>query len=191
MCDIPNVETSVAIVETTTSCIKSNLKLYILGCGGEREINLTEKLGACEDIEIVVKEILLRNECRKLVLKSNNITAEGAREIAEALKKNTRLEKLDLGYNKIGDNGTQYLADALSNNNRTLIKLHLQSNSITAVGARYLAEMLKNNRAIRRLGLDYNNIGDQGIQALSHTLYSNSIEMNPASNWRVRNDDFF
>ena len=51
-----------------------------------------------------------------LNLIDNNIGAEGAKAIAEALKVNPVLNNLDLGYNSIGDDGAKAIAEALKVN---------------------------------------------------------------------------
>lgn len=53
-------------------------------------------------------------------LSSNRITRDGAKQIAELLKRDTALKILDLGFNRIGDDGAQYIADALGTYNSTL-----------------------------------------------------------------------
>ena len=42
------------------------------------------------------------------------------KELAKCLKQNTPLEVLDLGFNRIEDDGAIYLADALATYNTTL-----------------------------------------------------------------------
>jgi Ran GTPase-activating protein (RanGAP) involved in mRNA processing and transport len=154
-------------------------------------IDLSEGAYTDKDMEIVVEQAINGKKCNALVLHHNNITEEGALKLAEALKNNTSLKKLNLGYNSIGDTGVEYVVEALLKSNNTLTKLHLQSNSITEKGAGHLAKMLTINRSIRRLGLDYNSIGDRGVQLLSLALSSNSIEVDHISNCEVSNDDCF
>ena len=151
-------------------------------------VDLSEKQLSDDDMEIVVAQILLRNQCKKLILKKNMITEKGAFKLAQGLKTNTSLENLDLGKNNIQDQGVQYLVEALITSNKTLTKLHLQSNGITEVGAGYLADMLTCNPAIRRLGLDYNYIGDGGTRLLSDALRSNSIGQHHSPSHEVKND---
>jgi Ran GTPase-activating protein (RanGAP) involved in mRNA processing and transport len=142
-------------------------------------------------MEIVVEQAMKGKKCKTLVLHHNKITKEGAFKLAEALKNNTSLEKLNLGYNNIGDTGVEYIVDALLKSNKTLLKLHLQSNLITEKGTEHLAKMLTMNRSIRHLGLDYNIIGDRGVQLLSLALGSNNGKVDHASNCEVGDDDYF
>ncbi|CAF4825382.1 unnamed protein product, partial [Rotaria magnacalcarata] len=58
--------------------------------------------------------------------------------------------KLGLAWNKIGDTGAKYLAEALRNNT-TLNKLDLWGNEITENGVHYLFEALRYNRVLLEL----------------------------------------
>jgi Ran GTPase-activating protein (RanGAP) involved in mRNA processing and transport len=175
----------------TSDYTNSKLEKCIAQLHYNSTIDLSGGTYTDKDMEIVVEQAIKGKQCKELVLHHNTITQEGALKLAEALRNNTSLEKLNLGYNNIGDTGVKYLVDALLNSNKTLVKLHLQSNSITEKGAGHLADMLKINRSIRHLGLDYNSISDRGVQLLSLALGSNSVEVDHASNCEVSDDDYF
>lgn len=51
---------------------------------------------------------------------SNNITRDGAKQLAILLKRNTPLEVLNLAYNRIEDDGAVALAEALAAYNTNL-----------------------------------------------------------------------
>ena len=127
--------------------------------------------------------------CVELVLKHNEITSVGAAILANALRTNTTLQKLNLGYNRLGDNGVQSLAASLIKDNTTLTKLHLQSNGISRQGAAHLATMLRSNRTLLHLALDENNIGDSGVKLLSDGLGSDGNLANERSNSQVSIDE--
>jgi Ran GTPase-activating protein (RanGAP) involved in mRNA processing and transport len=71
-----------------------------------------------------------------LILEGNNIRAEGARYIAEALKKNKCLFKLHIGANNIRRDGAKAVADCLKVNT-ALIDLSLKANSIKGILKNY------------------------------------------------------
>ena len=169
----------------------SKLEQHIAECHHNSTIDLSNGNYNDKDMEIVVEQAMKGKKCKALVLCRNNITKDGALKLAEGLQNNTSLEKLNLGYNNIGDIGVEYLTEALLKSNKTLLKLHLQSNSITANGAEHLAKMLTMNRSIRHLGLDYNSIGDRGVQLLSLALRSNSVTVDIAPTCEVSDDDYF
>jgi hypothetical protein len=51
---------------------------------------------------------------------SNRITRDGAKELSKLLKKDTALKVLDLGFNRLGDDGAIDLAEAISTYNSHL-----------------------------------------------------------------------
>ena len=53
---------------------------------------------------------------------SNNITRDGAKQLAWLLKRNTPLEVLNLAHNRIEDDGALSLAEALASYNTNLTK---------------------------------------------------------------------
>ncbi|CAF1317869.1 unnamed protein product [Rotaria magnacalcarata] len=70
-----------------------------------------------DDMEIV-SYFLLRNNNTLVILdlESNQIGDQGAQYLGEALKKNTKRTLLDLKHNQIGDLGAQYLGENLQTN---------------------------------------------------------------------------
>ena len=123
---------------------------------------------------------LVHNKVEELNLTSNNISDEGAKALAEALKVNTALQGLLwLGDNEISDEGAKALAEALKVNT-ALQKLDLYENKISDEGAKALAEALKVNTALQGLGLvskfwlGSNKISDEGAKALAEALKVNT-----------------
>jgi Ran GTPase-activating protein (RanGAP) involved in mRNA processing and transport len=119
-------------------------------------------------MKTVVKYAMIKNRCKRIRLRDNNITFQGALILADGLYNNITLESLDLRNNSIGDLGVQYLSLAIIHSN--LKTLNLESNNITAEGAQYLAQMLKNNRTLTELYLSKNHLGDRGIELLTNAL---------------------
>ena len=106
-------------------------------------------------------------DCTSLDLGDSNIGDRGATALANALRYNTVLESLDLGYNnKIGDLGAASLAAALKVN--TVLKtLILSENVIGDEGATALAlALLNKNTALSELDLSSNKIGTAGAYAV-------------------------
>jgi len=123
-----------------------------------------------EDMEIVVEKAINNKKCSELNLQNNMITSKGASTIALGLQNNITLQKLWLDSNSISDIGVNSLAKILSDNNSSLKMLGLNSNSITDEGARHLAEMLKINKILTSLRLSHNSLTDQGVQYLANAL---------------------
>ena len=111
----------------------------------------------------------------ELNLSCNSIGDDGAKALADALKKccNIKLTSLNLSSNSIGDDGAKALADALKNCcNIKLTSLNLSSNSIGDDGAKALADALKNccNIKLTSLNLSSNSIGSDGAKAFVDAL---------------------
>ncbi|CAF1163317.1 unnamed protein product [Didymodactylos carnosus] len=118
--------------------------------------------------EIIEK--LRSNDRRTLDIGSNNISAEGAKAIAEALKTNQTLTALDIENNNISAEGA--IAEALKTN-QTLTALGINSNNISAEGAKAIAEALKTNQTLTTLHMYNNNITDAGAKAIAEALKTN------------------
>ena len=117
--------------------------------------------------------ILQRNRIvTSLNLVRNQIQAEGAIQLAEALKVNNALTSLNLYDNQIQDGGAIQLAQALKVNN-TLTSLDLEYNEIQDEGAIQLAEALKVNNTLTSLYLGGNQIKDGGAIQLVAPLRIN------------------
>jgi len=92
-----------------------------------------------------------------LRLDENSITDHGASALAESLKVNDKLMKLDLACNSIHDGGAIALGESLGTN-AGLMELHLARNNITDKGASELVEGLKSNKGLMKLDLEENPI---------------------------------
>jgi len=77
--------------------------------------------------------------------------------IAEFLKSNTSVKRLDLARNQISDDGANALAHALSLNT-TLEYLNLESNSVAEKGGVNLCRAVHANTTLQYLNLQYNAI---------------------------------
>ncbi|CAF1188449.1 unnamed protein product [Rotaria sordida] len=86
----------------------------------------------------------------------------------------TTLSNLTLRSNDIGANGAQYLAEALQNTT-TLTMLNLESSNIDSVAAQYLAQGLQNNTTLTELNLHYNKFGDEGLEYLTRAFQNNTV----------------
>ena len=117
---------------------------------------------------------------RKLIIPHNNITDEGAKHLAEALKHvNCKLNSLELSNNNITDEGAKHLAEALKHVNCKLNSLDLSKNMITEVGAKHLAEALMHgNCKLNSLDLSGCNIIDIGAKHLAEALKHVNCKLN-------------
>merc|ERR1740124_1029408 len=91
----------------------------------------------------------------------NNISDDGAKEIAIALGTNTSVTTLNLGHNDIGNDGASVLADLVRN--KTLMNIRLSGND----GANYFASILAAHADPRMWAISFENllmINDQAMK---------------------------
>ncbi|CAI5503839.1 unnamed protein product [Closterium sp. Naga37s-1] len=99
----------------------------------------------------------------------NNIHAEGIAAICDALKENSTITTLELGYNPIGPEGAKALADTVKFHGN-VETLRLGWCKIGVKGAEYMADALKYNSTINTLDLRANALGDEGAAILALSL---------------------
>lgn len=118
----------------------------------------------------------LQGECSRLetlYIGLNRLGDEGTLPIAQALGTNRRLKTLNLRDNEIGDAGAIALAAALKQN-LCLNELFLCLNDIHDNGAIALGEALKVNTNLKVLDLVRNNLGPSGSRAIAAALKENT-----------------
>ncbi|KAK1330708.1 hypothetical protein QTO34_008646 [Cnephaeus nilssonii] len=103
-------------------------------------------LGAWEEAFATFCRALAGNlTLRQLDLRNNQISHQGAEELALALKGNTSLQQLDLRWNNIGLLGGRALASCLSSN-RSLWRLELAGNNIPSDVLRAVEQAMEHNQ---------------------------------------------
>ena len=110
---------------------------------------------------------------------SEGIGAAGATAVAEALRGNCHVTKLNLSRNDIGDVGAGALAAALRHGATALMDVDLRANNIGRMGAMTLAAALKVNATVMYLDLRDNPIGQEGADRLLPVLGENHLAPPP------------
>ena len=137
--------------------------------GGFEKLNAT----ITEAIKKAAAVIAEQFSASEIDLQYKGLTAHDATVVAEILKSNTSVTKVNLHGNKeIGDEGAKALAEALKVN-ATVETLSLVRCGIGDDGAAALAEALRSNTSLTRLDLCGNGIGDDGA-AFAGALRSNT-----------------
>jgi Ran GTPase-activating protein (RanGAP) involved in mRNA processing and transport len=108
----------------------------------------------------------------RLDLCKQQLGAQGAALILDALSQNQTVKHLLLGTNAIGDAGAQYLAQAIREND-TLETLYLGCNKIESAGAIAICEALHEHKTIESLWFKRNPIGKESLTALMILLQKN------------------
>jgi Ran GTPase-activating protein (RanGAP) involved in mRNA processing and transport len=107
------------------------------------------------------------------ILEGKSLSDESALVLASELKGHTKLKKLRLGQNVIGDVGTTAIMDSLKGNT-SLKELHFHDNNIGVAGAMEVARFLKQDTTLTVLYLWKNDFGDEGAAAIAEALKVNS-----------------
>lgn len=105
-----------------------------------------------------------------LVVWNNGITQESSPALAKVLATNQTLQTLNLGHNKLGDDGIINLIPSGLERNRSLLLLGLQENGLTCPGIISLSESLATGTKLKRIDLRKNSIGLAGLMALAAAL---------------------
>ncbi|KAI4879726.1 hypothetical protein NFI96_007602 [Prochilodus magdalenae] len=108
----------------------------------------------------------------KLQLSECSITEEGCGALVSALKSNpSHLRELSLDYSRPGESAAKLLSDLLGDSRCKLEKLELEFCSITEEGCAALVSALNQNPShLRELNLNYNKPGESGVKLLSDLL---------------------
>jgi Ran GTPase-activating protein (RanGAP) involved in mRNA processing and transport len=127
---------------------------------------------SCLGAHDLVKALSHNSSLQGLNLYDNQIGKQGAKSIAELLKK-PAFAKLCLTKNPIGDEGIPFISLNLIGN-AVLHTLNLDFCKLTYVGAENLARGLKYNAALKSLHLQGNDLGDKGVSAIVGALIKHS-----------------
>jgi Ran GTPase-activating protein (RanGAP) involved in mRNA processing and transport len=120
----------------------------------------------------------------ELELGGNKIGDEGAKAIAEALSVNAVVTTLELFRNNIGDEGAKAIAEALKVT-AVVTTLSLRCNTIGDEGANAIAEALKVTAVVTDLNLGLNDIGDIGAKAIAEALKVNAVVTTLDLEWNI------
>lgn len=135
---------------------------------------LSENLIKNDGLKAIIEAINIHNSVIDLQIESNDI--DDLSELAEVLKNNQSLKKIDFSANNLGDEGAKILADVLAANNMKLDKLLLVNCKIKDIGIEHLSSALQSNDTLESLYLEYNEITDQGAMHLSSLLANNTLQ---------------
>ena len=114
---------------------------------------------------------------------SNNQVSSDLKHIADVLTLATKLEELDLSYNKLSANHMKHFLYETKNVFANLIKLNVSGNVISDGAAEALADALSENTKLKELDLSDNNLHAEGISKIFNGLrISTLIKLNISHN---------
>ncbi|XP_059817283.1 NACHT, LRR and PYD domains-containing protein 3-like [Hypanus sabinus] len=122
---------------------------------------------------------LRKPQCRlqELGLDNNGLTVSCVKELASALRMNTSLLRLNLGFNHLGNSGVNLLWEALDVRECKLQELRLRAVGLTDSCAEDLLSIFDSNTSLKSLDLNSNAFTDRSIPALRRLILNrNSLE---------------
>lgn len=174
-------------------CRNSNLELIwlddnALGTGGARflgeflatspklrELSLSDVPCFDEQQLVFIAEGLKTNcSLEKLEIHGCRVAPGGIDRLAEVLKTNTTLKCLEVSACNLAQAETRSFAILLELNTG-LLEVDFRDNLIDDIGAIRLAQALKFNMHLEKLNLEANHINSQGVVSLVEALGSNSV----------------
>lgn len=103
----------------------------------------------------------------------NNLTDEGAKQLANVLAANRCLDELDVSGNKISDEGAAALAGLFSAKH-PITSLNVQNNRVGDAGVTAICAALKAQPSVPVLQFSQNNISDVGVAAIASLIKANA-----------------
>ncbi|XP_077629512.1 ribonuclease inhibitor [Crocuta crocuta] len=115
---------------------------------------------------------LVDSACQLETLKLENcgLTSASCKDLCGVVASKASLQELDLGDNKLGDQGIATLCPALLHPSSRLRVLWLWDCDITTAGCRDLCQVLRAKESLKELSLAGNELGDEGARLLCETL---------------------
>ncbi len=103
------------------------------------------------------------------------IAPEAAEILAKLVTNNQSLHYADFDLNKLGSDGIRILCRSIKN--CSLEELSLSCNSIGPEAGQYLAHLINNNSSIQKILLDDNELGSEGIVALTKGICNCCVKL--------------
>ena len=133
--------------------------------GWQLQNSLADKLGDA---------IVNSKQTVEINLSFNGLGDDECQYLAKAIKDTRTIKRLILENNHIHPAGAIMLAEALTpgkgQDDPVLEELDLCNNSIGAEGATAVASVLTSNKTLKKINLFWNNIGNEGLQAICANL---------------------
>ncbi|XP_063074998.1 NACHT, LRR and PYD domains-containing protein 12-like [Engraulis encrasicolus] len=117
-------------------------------------------------------------ESEALLLDSCGLSDMSCTTMASVLCKASKVKKLDLSHNRIGNSGVKQLCSGLKNSNCTLESLRLDSCGLSEMSCTTMASVLcKASSKVKTLDLSHNCIGDIGVKELCSGLKNSNCAL--------------
>ena len=136
------------------------------------ELDLFERTISDDEAILLADMLKVNTTLKKLNIRFCSITVTGISKITEALEVNTTLKTLDLSSAHFGNNGAIKLAKMLKNN-KSIETLIICDNSIGDSGMIEIAEALKSNNKLKELNINDNRFADNAANKIVEVISIN------------------
>ena len=122
---------------------------------------------------LIISNLLFNNiTTKKLDISLNDISDISA--ICDCLKTNSKLQELNLSYNKINIESTAKIAEVIEHN-ITLQKLNISNCNIPGDRMDAISDSLRNNVTLQELNMSHNNIMFEGASKIAEVILVNAM----------------
>ena len=155
-------------------------------CASLAEFQTIEKLSLGDAIEAddagaVTTMLGKMPNLTSLDLANNKLETEGLKSILSGLKEHPGVTDVDMSGCSIGTSGGKHIAEFLDAN-PLVQRLLLNGNKLGIYGVQDLCKGLPNNTNLTTLGLFFNNMGEDGCEAILDVLRDSNEAINEESN---------
>jgi len=164
LCKQKGIAPSVSFLNQFRECMQKEVAL--------QRISITHGNYGDGQIAPVIAALKLSPSITDLALNYIDLTDSGCTELLTFLSRHRSVTSLELFGNRIGNPSCSLVPSLLGL--QALTRLKLGDNSITAAGARCIAEGLAEQHSLIQLHLGGNNIGDDGLIAIVKALWNNT-----------------
>ena len=170
------------------SLIKNILYLKNLSILNLQHNNIQDK-----DIQILVQYCFeFQTPLKELLVQNNLISLEGSKAIAELLKNNNYLKKLNISSNSIFSSGINIICDSIINYKNILIELFINYIDCNDSCTTKIIDMLKKNKNLCELSIIGNKFTNKGTdQILSSLRYNSTLKKLSLGSKYINSEAFY
>ncbi|XP_078324728.1 ran GTPase-activating protein 1-like [Crassostrea virginica] len=138
--------------------------------GSLEEVAMPQNGIYAEGITALAEAFAENKNLRVMNLSDNTFTQKGAKNMANVLPKLQNLEVINFGDCLVRTGGAIALSNALKEGHQKLKELNLSGNEISKHGASVTVENMNNKPNLKKLDLNCNMLGEEGIQEVREAM---------------------
>ena len=132
----------------------------------------------------IAEAIRLNTTLQKLNISNNSISDDGAAAISDNLKFSTSLQEINISQNSITNRGIKLFAEAIQINS-TLKNINISKNHISIEGLLYFMEKVKKNCTLEVVNITHNNVTRSGLTSIKQCIENLQRPIQIYASWNV------